>query len=122
MAKILIADDEKPLLTALSKKVSSEGFEVIEASNGNETKDKAFEAKPDLVLLDIMMPGKHGIDVYKDIRNSDWGKTTLIIFLSNYSSHPEATKISNKDKNCEYLVKSSTKIGDVIELIKSKLK
>lgn len=121
MKKILIADDEKPLLDALIKKVTDAGYEVVSASEGNETLKKANEEKPDLILLDIMMPGKHGIDIFNEIRNSEWGKKVPVVFLSNYSDHPEATKLAEKDSNCQYLVKSSTKISAVIDLIKSKI-
>ncbi len=122
MKKILIADDESALLNALLKKVSSEGYAVIPAIDGDEALKKANEEKPDLILLDIMMPGKHGLDVFNEIRKSEWGKKVPIFFLTNFSEHPEATKLASKDPNCEYLVKASIKISDVIALIKTKLK
>lgn len=122
MKKVLIAEDEQTLLKALVIKVSELGYEVFSASNGVDATKIALKEKPDLLLLDIMMPGKHGVDVYNEIRESDRGKKVPIVFLSNYSDYPEATKLSQKDKNCEYLVKSSTKISKIIELVQSKLK
>ncbi len=122
MKKVLIAEDEQVLLKALVTKITKLGYGVISASNGIEASELALKEKPDLLLLDIMMPGKHGIDVFNEIRESEWGKKVPIVFLSNYSDHPEATKLSQKDGNCDYLVKSSTKLSKIIELVEDKLK
>lgn len=79
---ILIADDEKSLLSALSEILSAEGFHVIECVNGQEVISKAFAQKPHLLFLDVQMPQKDGIAVLKEVREQggDWGKMSLQFF------------------------------------------
>ena len=80
--KILIADDEPDILEILSFNLSAEGFEVITAKNGNEALDKAKQYMPDLIILDVMMPGKNGIEVCNLLRSQPIFNSTLIIFLT----------------------------------------
>ena len=80
--KILIADDEPDILEILQFNLAAEGFEVFTAKNGDEAIIKATAASPDLIILDIMMPGKNGIDVCKHLRAIPQFSNTLIIFLT----------------------------------------
>ncbi|MFN0082100.1 MAG: response regulator [Ferruginibacter sp.] len=82
LKKILIADDEPDILEILSFNLSAEGYEVITAKNGDEALDKAKEHMPDLIILDVMMPGKNGIDVCNILRSQPVFNPTLIIFLT----------------------------------------
>jgi DNA-binding response OmpR family regulator len=65
---ILIADDDPEILTLLGIRLSKKGYKVFEAQDGNAALDKARKEKPDLVLLDVMMPGKNGWEVAKALR------------------------------------------------------
>src|SRR5688572_20154349 len=65
---ILVADDDPQILTMLGIRLSKRGYTVIEASDGAQTLKKAREHKPDLVLLDVMMPHKNGWEVAKELR------------------------------------------------------
>ena len=80
--KILLADDEPDILEIVSYNLSAEGYEVICAKNGNEAIDLAKKHLPSMIILDIMMPGKNGIDVCKILRLQPEFKDTVIIFLS----------------------------------------
>jgi two-component system alkaline phosphatase synthesis response regulator PhoP len=80
--KILIADDEPDILEILQFNLKGEGYEVITAKNGDEAIELAKKHSPDLVILDIMMPGKNGIDVCSILRMSPAFKDTIIIFLT----------------------------------------
>jgi len=80
--KILIADDEPDILEIIEFNLKAEGYEVILAKNGSEAVDKARKTNPDLIILDIMMPGKTGIEVCNLLRMMPAFKTTLIIFLT----------------------------------------
>ena len=80
--KILIADDEPDILEILSFNLSAEGYEIITAKNGDEALDKAKQHMPDLIILDVMMPGKNGIEVCNILRSQPIFNTTLIIFLT----------------------------------------
>ncbi len=80
--KILIADDEPDILEILQFNLATEGYEVFTAKNGDEAIIKATSTSPDLIILDIMMPGKNGIDVCKHLRAISQFSNTLIIFLT----------------------------------------
>jgi two-component system, OmpR family, alkaline phosphatase synthesis response regulator PhoP len=83
--KILIADDEADIVEILSFNLQNEGYEVITAKNGDEALDKAKQHKPDLIILDVMMPGKTGIEVCNILRSQPAFNPTLIIFLTAMS-------------------------------------
>jgi len=80
--KILIADDEPDILEIIQYNLSKEGYEVVIAKDGEEALAKAKYSKPDLIILDIMMPKKSGIEVCEILRSQPSFKNTLIIFLT----------------------------------------
>jgi len=80
--KILIADDEKDILEIISYNLISEGYEIYTAKDGNEALDVARKMHPDLIILDVMMPYKTGIEVCQILRVDEQFKDTLIIFLT----------------------------------------
>lgn len=80
--KILLADDEPDILEIVSYNLTAEGYEVICAKNGNQAIELAKEHLPSMIILDVMMPGKNGIEVCKILRTEPKFKDTVIIFLS----------------------------------------
>lgn len=82
---ILVADDEPDILEILRYNLEAEGYEVITAANGNEAIDKAKRHLPQLIILDIMMPGKTGIEVCEILRMMPAFQDTIIIFLTAIS-------------------------------------
>lgn len=102
--KILIADDEPDILEILQYNLQAEGFEVNTAKNGNEAIEKAKRILPDLIILDIMMPGKTGMEVCNTLRAQPVFKDTLIIFLTALSD--EGTEIKGLETGADdYLTK-----------------
>lgn len=102
--KILIADDEPDILEILAFNLTAEGYEVITAGNGNEAIEKAKSANPDLIILDVMMPGKTGIEVCNILRLQPAFNSTLIIFLTAMGG--EAAEISGLETGADdYLTK-----------------
>jgi len=83
--KILIADDEPDILEIVGYNLQKEGYEVHTAKNGDEAVELAKKIKPDLLILDIMMPKKTGIEVCEILRAQTAFKETLIIFLTAMS-------------------------------------
>lgn len=80
--KILLIDDEQDILEMLSYNLEKEGYQVHTASNGNEGIAKAKEIIPDLILVDVMMPEKDGIETCQELRQIKDLQKTLIVFLS----------------------------------------
>src|SRR6218665_2140142 len=80
--KILLIDDEQDILEIISYNLEKEGYQVFTAGNGNEGIAKAKEILPDLILLDVMMPEKDGIETCQDLRKIKELQRTLIVFLS----------------------------------------
>lgn len=97
--KILVADDEPDILEILNYNLINEGYTVITAKNGNEALDKARQYHPDLIVLDIMMPGKNGIEVCKILRHQPEFRETLIIFLTALSD--ENTEIKGLEEGAD---------------------
>jgi two-component system, OmpR family, alkaline phosphatase synthesis response regulator PhoP len=89
--KVLIADDEPDILEILKYNLEKEGYQVITAKDGNEAIDKAKSAQPELIVLDMMMPKKNGMEVCEILRAQAIFKDTLIMFLTALSD--EATQL-----------------------------
>ncbi len=108
--KILIADDEPDILEIISYNLQQEGYEIVTAKNGNEALDKAIKLKPDLIILDIMMPGKNGMEVCNILRMQPAFNETLIIFLTALSD--EGSEIKGLELGADdYITKPvSTKV------------
>lgn len=121
MQKILIIEDEEVLLEVLESKLKKEGYEVSIAKDGEEGLNKFRAEKPDLVLLDIIMPKKGGFEVMREVVEDPSLKDTPIIIISN-SGQPveieEATKLGARD----YLIKADFSPEDVVEKIRQNLK
>ena len=102
--QILIADDEPDILEILQFNLHAEGYEIITAKNGDEAIEKAKKTEPDLIILDMMMPGKNGIEVCNLLRMMPAFKSTLIIFLTAMSD--ESTEIKGLETGADdYLTK-----------------
>ena len=81
--KILIVDDEENIVISLEFLMKREGFEVAVASDGEEALRKCGEMRPDLVLLDVMMPNKSGFEVCREIRaNAQWRATKVLMLTA----------------------------------------
>ena len=80
--KILVVDDEQEVVRFLTKRLTDAGFSAIAAANGEECLKKLKSEKPDLVLLDIMMPGKDGFAVLKEIRQDPEVSNTVVIMVT----------------------------------------
>jgi two-component system alkaline phosphatase synthesis response regulator PhoP len=80
--KILIADDEPDILEIVGYNLGNEGYEIVNARDGEEALQKAKAFKPDLIILDVMMPNKNGMEVCKLLRLQPEFQHTLIIFLT----------------------------------------
>jgi len=80
--KILVVDDEKPILKIIVFNLKKNNYDVIEAYNGEEAIEKAKKMKPDLILLDVMMPKKTGFEVCKELAEDEVTRNIPIIMLT----------------------------------------
>jgi two-component system, OmpR family, alkaline phosphatase synthesis response regulator PhoP len=100
--KILIADDEPDILEIVHYNLKNEGYEVYTAKDGDDALAKAKQLKPDLVILDIMMPKKTGVEVCEILRTQEAFKDTLIIFLTALSD--ESSQVKGLDSGADDFV------------------
>jgi len=102
--KILIADDEPDILEIIQFNLQAEGYEVTTAKNGDEAIELAKKHQPNLIILDVMMPGKNGIEVCNILRMQPAFKDTLIVFLS--ALNDESTEVRGLETGADdYLTK-----------------
>jgi len=97
--KILIADDEPDILEILKYNLSSEGYQVITAKDGDEALDRAKFFHPDMIVLDIMMPKKNGVEVCEILRKQPAFRETLILFLTALSD--EGTQVKGLETGAD---------------------
>src|SRR5258705_3214388 len=97
--KVLIADDEPDILEILKYNLSKEGYEVFTAKSGDEALEKARRTQPDLVILDVMMPQKNGVEVCQILRAQPAFKNTLIMFLT--ALNDEGTQVKGLETGAD---------------------
>ena len=118
--KILLAEDDKFLSTAMSDKLTREGFTVLHAVNGLEAVSVAKADHPDLILLDIIMPQKTGFEVLSELRLDSATRDIPVIVLSNLGQEADIKKARDLGA-IDYLVKSDVEMKMVVEKIKEEL-
>ena len=99
LGKVLIADDEPDILEILKYNLEKEGYQVATARDGNEALDKANTVRPDLIVLDMMMPRKNGMEVCELLRAQPAFRDTLIMFLTAVGD--EATQLRSFDTGAD---------------------
>lgn len=120
MAKILIIEDEEPMRNALVTKLTKEGFAVDIAGNGKEGLERITQQKPDLVLLDILMPTMDGKEFLKKLRSQAEYSSIPVIVLTNINAENDKIEMYNYGI-LAYLVKSDSGISDIVDIIRNKL-
>jgi two-component system, OmpR family, alkaline phosphatase synthesis response regulator PhoP len=102
--KVLIADDEPDILEIIQYNLVAEGYDVVAAKNGDEALEMAKIHQPALIILDVMMPGKNGIEVCNLLRAQEAYAKTVIIFLS--ALNDEGTEVKGLETGADdYLTK-----------------
>jgi len=121
--KILIVEDEEVICKAYADELRDEGFAILIAKNGQIGLELALREKPDLILLDILMPVMDGLTMMDTLRQKDlYGKDVPIILLTNLSASEEKImQAITKNEPAYYLVKSDWNLSAVIEKIKERL-
>ncbi|HUD20643.1 MAG TPA: response regulator [Candidatus Saccharimonadales bacterium] len=114
---ILLADDDLTLREMYEERLKAEGFSVETARDGEEALQKATDLKPNLILLDIMMPKVNGLDVLKKLREqSDTANIPVIVLTALIQDREKLESVTRGADG--YIVKSETMPGDVIAKVK----
>lgn len=121
--KVLIVEDEEIICKTYADELSDSGFNVLVAGNGKEGLELALHEKPDIILLDILMPVMDGLSMMDQLRKDEtYGKKVPIILLTNLSAGEEKIMQSIiKNEPAYYLIKSDWTLSQVIEKIKERL-
>lgn len=115
--KILIVEDDSFVMDIYQTKLSQEGYTVIEARDGLEALERLEKEKPDLILLDIIMPRMDGMEVLKKIKEEKKFSDIPVILLTNLSQKEEINLGLGLGAN-DYLIKSHFTPSEVLEKIK----
>lgn len=117
MKKILIIEDEKDLRFFLTKALKGEGFETLEAFDGEEGIEIAKKEKPDLILLDLLLPGINGYEVLTKLKKDPFLEQIPVIILSNLGQSEEIEK-GMKLGAIDYLIKANFTLDEIVERVK----
>jgi CheY-like chemotaxis protein len=93
--KVLIVDDDFDFLTSVKTVLQSAGYESVTAGSGDEGLKKAKQTKPDLIVLDVMMPGMNGWDVCEALKDDAATKAIPVIMLTSVASHMKDSSYSH---------------------------
>ena len=118
--KILMVEDDEGLAAVYVARLQAEGFNVQRVANGEEALAAAISFKPDLILLDVMMPKVSGFDVPDILKNTPETTNIRIIMLTALSQDADKERAQELGAD-DYLVKSQVVIADVVERIKHHL-
>ncbi|HET7528684.1 MAG TPA: response regulator [Candidatus Saccharimonadales bacterium] len=120
MAKIAIIEDDLAIAQMYRLKFEAEGYKVEIAENGKLGLELCEHMRPDLVLLDLMMPEMNGDEMLAKMRSTDWGKDIKVIILTNVGQQEAPDQLKNLSV-CDYVVKAEMTPKQVAELAKKQL-
>ena len=120
MSKILIVEDDKFLRELISKKLTNENYQIVAAPTGEIGVKMAKEEKPDLILLDLILPGIDGFGVLTKIKDDPLTAPVAVIVLSNLGQREDIEK-GLKLGAVDYLVKAHFTPNEIIEKVKQAL-
>ena len=117
---ILVAEDDSFYAKIYESKLTSEGFEVVLAENGDQALKFLAERMPDILLLDLIMPEKDGFQTLEELRNNEKTKDLKVIVLSNLGQEEDIKKAKSMGV-LDYIVKTDISIQDLVKVIKDSL-
>ncbi len=120
MAKILIIEDDKFLRELITRKLTSENFDIVEAVDGESGLKTLKEQKPDLVLLDLILPGIDGFEVLTKAKDDAMLALIPVIILSNLGQREDVER-GLKLGAVDYLVKAHFTPNEIVEKVKQAL-
>lgn len=124
MAKktILLVDDDPLIIRMYQNKLTHDGYEVKTSPNGEGALIQVMKEKPDLILLDVMMPKMNGVEVLKALKKEAKTSSIPVIFLTNLGDNPRDIEDAKKLGVFDYLIKSQVSLKNLSEKVKSAIK
>jgi DNA-binding response OmpR family regulator len=119
--KVLLVDDDESLSSVFEAAFEKEGFKTVYASNGKSGLSKAKTEKPDLILLDQVLPDISGNEILKTLKSEDETKKIPVLILSNFSQEALVKEALNNGAK-DYVFKYQVEPQDLVNKIKSTLK
>jgi len=116
--KILLVEDDVMIVRMYQRKLELEGFKVFLAFNGEEGLEILKKEKPDIILLDIMMPKMNGIEMLKALKKNPATKNIPVIILTNLGDRPEDVTKAKELGAKDYWVKATVSLKEVVERIR----
>ena len=119
--KLLIVEDEVPLLKILMDSFYGPNLQVIGATSGKEALNLALRERPDLILLDLMIPKMDGFAVLERLRQDPWGKNAAVLILTNLEGRADKTLQALEHGVFEFLIKTRWSLSSIKKLVYGKL-
>lgn len=119
--KVLLAEDDPFMVTLLSEALGKDGFDVILAGNGEDAVRQFPETRPDVLLMDILLPKKSGLDALREIRALEGGANVPAVILSNIEDPTyvrEAEELGVK----AYLIKANMQLPEIVAKVRETLR
>lgn len=114
---VLVVEDDESIRQLYVDALTAGGIRVETAKDGEEGVALALEKHPEVILMDITLPGMNGHEAVQQIRKDPWGKNAKVIFLTN-SDKAEDVFNAVKQKSVEYIIKANTDIKDVVNRVR----
>jgi len=115
---ILLVEDELDIQEAMAEALSAAGFTVTTASNGAIGLKLALEKKPDLILLDIVMPEMGGHEMLKRLRDDAWGKSAKVIMLTSMDGAQNVSDAYEESVD-DYIIKVHNSLDEIIKKVRT---
>lgn len=116
--KILIVEDNETYSSILVKKLTLEEFDVAAAKDGTEAIKIGADYRPDIILIDLLLPGIDGIQLMEELRKNEWGRYIPLLVLTNLNPDNEIRLNITKNKPADYLIKPEVTLDKILEKIR----
>ncbi len=121
MSKILLVEDDLFLSSLLANRLKKENFEVVPVKDGNDAIKSLGESRPDVMLLDIILPGKSGFEILEFMKSQPKLEGLPVIVISNLGQENDIERAKSLGA-IDYFIKARTSIDDLVKKVKSYIK
>jgi DNA-binding response OmpR family regulator len=115
---LLIVEDEASMMRLLKDALEGEGFAIMQAATAERAMEDATTQHPDLILLDLMLPGMHGMSFLEKVREQDWGKKLPVVILTNVSPDQDIMSGVVRDEPSYYVIKANASMDEIVAKVK----